>query len=47
LERTFCKWFKIVKNDEKVYMQLRNIQQQTAEHAKVYYECMLKLANYL
>ncbi len=29
LEQTFCKWFKIVKNDEEeVYMQLWNIQQQ-------------------
>jgi hypothetical protein len=28
LEQTLCKQFKIVKNDEEVYMQLRNIQQQ-------------------
>ncbi len=27
LEQTFCKLFKTMKNDEEVYMQLRNIQQ--------------------
>ncbi len=26
LEQVFCKWFRTVKNDEKVYMQLKNIQ---------------------
>jgi len=25
LEEFFCKWFQTVKNDEEVYMQLRNI----------------------
>jgi hypothetical protein len=25
LEQTFCKWFKTMKNDEEVYMQLWNI----------------------
>jgi hypothetical protein len=35
-------------NDEKVYMQLQNIQQQTIEWMKVYYElCLLKLKNCL
>ncbi len=28
-------------------MQLKNIQQQTFEHAEVYYESLLKLVNYL
>ncbi len=28
-------------------MQLKNIQQQIVEHVEVYYESMLKLANYL
>jgi hypothetical protein len=27
LEQAFCKWFRTVKIDEKVYMQLQNIQQ--------------------
>jgi hypothetical protein len=47
LEHAFCKQFKIVKNNEEVYMQLQNIQQQTIESVKVYYEHLLKLANYL
>jgi hypothetical protein len=25
LEQTFCKWYKTIKNDEEVYMQLQNI----------------------
>jgi hypothetical protein len=45
LEQAFCKWFKIVNNNEEVYMQLRNIQQQIV--VEVYYECLLKLANCL
>jgi hypothetical protein len=36
-----------MKNDEEVYMQLKNIQQQTVEHVEVYYESLLKLANYI
>jgi hypothetical protein len=36
-----------MKNDEEVYMQLRNIQQQTIERVEVYYERMLKLINFL
>ncbi len=47
LEQAICKWFKIVKNDEEVYMQLQNIQQQTIESVEVYYECLLKLTNCL
>jgi hypothetical protein len=27
LEQAFCKCFQILKNDEKIYMQLRNLQQ--------------------
>jgi len=46
-ERAFCKWFKIVKNEEEAYMQLQNIQQQTTEHVEVYYEHLLKLTNCL
>jgi len=37
----------MVESDKKVYMQLQNIQQQTAEHVEVYYEHLLKLANCL
>jgi hypothetical protein len=47
LEQVFYKWFRIVKNDEKAYMQLWNIQQQIIECVEVYYEHLLKLANYL
>ncbi len=47
LEQVFCKCFWIVKNDEKVYMQRRNLQQQVGEQVEVYYGCLLKLANYL
>ncbi len=34
-------------NDEKIYMQLRNLQQQVSEQVEVHYECLFKLANYL
>jgi hypothetical protein len=47
LEQTSCEQFKIVKHNEEVYIQLQNIQQQTAECVEVYDECMLKLTNYL
>jgi len=47
LEQTFCKWFKIVKNNEKVYMHLQNIQEQIIECVEVYYEHLLKLVNCL
>jgi hypothetical protein len=33
-----------MKNDEKVYMQLKNLQQQDGEWVEVYYELLLKLA---
>jgi len=36
-----------MKNNEKVYMQMQNIQQQIVECLKVYYEHLLKLTNYL
>jgi hypothetical protein len=35
-----------MKNDEKVYMQLKNLQQ-VGKQVEVYYEHLLKLANYL
>ncbi len=47
LEQTFCKWFKTLKNNEEVYMQLWNIQQPTIERVEVYYEHLIKLANFL
>jgi len=47
LEQTFCKRFKMVKNNEEVYMQLGNIQQQIVECVEVYYEYLLKLTNCL
>jgi hypothetical protein len=46
LEQAFYKHFQIMKDDKKIYMQLRNLQQQ-GERVEVYYECLLKLANYL
>jgi hypothetical protein len=45
LEQTFCKCFWTVKNDEKVYMQSKNLQQQVSEWVEVYYECLFKLAS--
>jgi hypothetical protein len=33
-----------MKNDEKVYMQFKNLQQQDGEWVEVYYEPLLKLA---
>jgi hypothetical protein len=47
LEQAFCKHFWIVKNDEKVYMQLKNLQQQVSKWVEVYYKGLLKLANCL
>ncbi len=47
LEQAFCKRFKTMKNDDEVYMQLRNIQQQTIERVEVYYKCLLKLTSCL
>jgi len=37
VEQAFCKQFKTMKNDEKVYMQLQNIQQRTIKCGEVYY----------
>ncbi len=34
-------------NDEKFYMQFRNLQQQVGEWVEVYYERLLNLTNYL
>jgi hypothetical protein len=36
-----------VKNDEEVYLQLRNIQQQIVECVEVYYEQLFKFTNCL
>jgi hypothetical protein len=36
-----------MKNDEIFYMRLKNLQQEVGELVKVYYEHLLKLANYL
>jgi len=36
-----------MKNDEKNYMKLRNLQQQVSKHIKIYYEHLLKLVNCL
>ncbi len=47
LEEVFCKWFQTMKNDEKVYSQLRNIQQQIVECVEVYYEQLFKFTNCL
>jgi hypothetical protein len=47
LGQAFCKCFKIVKNDEEVHMQMRDIQQRIANHVEVYDEHLSKLANYL
>jgi hypothetical protein len=46
LEQAFCKCSRILKNDKKIYMQLRNLQQ-VGEQVEVYYEHLLKLTNYL
>jgi hypothetical protein len=47
LKQSFCKRFRIMKNDEKNYMQLKNLQQQHGEWVEVYYEHLLKLAKCL
>ncbi len=47
LEVTFCKWYHIVQNDEQVYMALKVIKQGNDEKVEVYYEQILKIANYL
>jgi hypothetical protein len=38
LEQAFCKHFQTMKNDQKIYMQLRNLQKQVDEHVESYYE---------
>jgi hypothetical protein len=35
------------KNDEQIYLKLRNIKHEEKEHVKVYYEWILKLTNCL
>jgi hypothetical protein len=47
LEQTFNKRFRIVKNDGKFYIHLKNFQQQVSEWVEIYYERLLKLANCL
>jgi hypothetical protein len=47
LEQAFCKHFQIVKNDEEIYMQLKNFQQQVDEQIEIYYKRLLKLVNRL
>jgi hypothetical protein len=47
LEQAFSKCSQIVKNDEKFYMQLRNLHQQVGEQVEVYSKHLLKLANCL
>jgi hypothetical protein len=44
LEQTFCKWFRTMKNDEKLYMQLRNIQQQIVECVDVYEWMLIEIS---
>jgi hypothetical protein len=43
LEQGFCKCFRIVKNDEKIYMQLKNLHQQVDEWVEVYCKHLLNL----
>ncbi len=47
LEVAFCKHYRIVQNDEHLYMALKVIKQGSNEKIEVYYEWILKLANYL
>jgi hypothetical protein len=47
LEQKFCNFLWIVKIDEEVYMQLKNLQQQVGKRIKVYYEHSLKLVDCL
>lgn len=47
LEATFCKRYWKVQTYEHVYMALRIIKQTPDEKVEVYYERILKLANYL
>jgi len=47
LKQAFCKSFHSVKNDKKIYIQLRNLQQEVGEWVEIYYEHLLKLVNCL
>jgi hypothetical protein len=47
LQLTFYKQFRIVQNDEQVYLQLKNMKQEKNERLEVYYERLLKLTNSL
>jgi hypothetical protein len=40
-------FLQIVKNDEEIYMQLKNIQQKIAKYVEVYYEQLFKPTNCL
>jgi hypothetical protein len=47
LQTTFCKHYQKVQMDEQVYMALWMIKQGGDKKVEVYYEHILKLANYL
>jgi alkylhydroperoxidase/carboxymuconolactone decarboxylase family protein YurZ len=47
LEQTFCKHFQTMENDEKIYMQLKNLHQKVSKWVELYYKCSLKLVNCL
>jgi len=47
LGQAFCKHFWTMKNDEEIYMQLRNLQRQIGKWVEVYYERLFKLINCL
>jgi hypothetical protein len=46
LEATFYKHYQNVQTDKQMYMALRVIRQGGDKKVEVYYECILKLANY-
>ncbi len=47
LEVAFYKHYRIIQNDEHLYMALKIIKHGSNEKVEVYYEWILKLANYL
>jgi hypothetical protein len=47
LEHTFCKHYKIIHNDEQMYLQLKNLKYGTTKKVEVFFERLLKLANNL
>jgi hypothetical protein len=47
LEQNFCRHYRIMQNDEQVYIQLKNLKQESIERIEVYYERLLKLVNNL